>query len=458
VGASSGNFKASFTTASDGSVPGRIDYHQSGAGFGGHLWFTHTRNEIRNGVDLYATGTWTFTTAVNSWGRVLVHMPNYAAHTQQAAYVIDNGAGSKTTRYALQRRDINGWISLGAVKFSGYPKIQLSSKTLDGTGDDDIAWDAVAIQKLPAKPKQFVVALGDSYSSGEGASPFTGDFYDYPTDHPGLSDDGRDKNGCHRSTAAWPRKLTLMGNTATLAQREASWDPTLDFQFHACSGAETQNVNDGGAGPNAFGINVAGQFGEVSQISKGYLTSNTTLVTLSIGGNDTGFESILVSCYLLPNCESANDGYVKTMQDKTDPSIRQTLDRIHVNAPNAKIVLVGYPELFSNADCLSAVGIDGEEASSIDGLVAKARDMFESIASDFRNKGISVAFADPISDFYEHGICSASPYINGLVGTFSRSESFSLTAPFSQQSYHPNTDGTTAYASAVQKTLRLLGL
>jgi len=76
-----------------------------------------------------------------------------------------------------------------------------------------------------------------------------------------------------------------------------SGDPGLDFHFLACSGAETQNLlpyyTVGTPKPvNAEGqTGRYGQAGTVSQLDAGYLDENTTLVTLSIGGNDMRFAS-----------------------------------------------------------------------------------------------------------------------------------------------------------------------
>ncbi|MGW5134140.1 hypothetical protein [Streptomyces sp. NPDC004135] len=107
----------------------------------------------------------------------------------------------------------------------------LTNTTDDGTADEDVAWDAVAFQPLSAKPKHMVVAMGDSYTSGEGAGSYSPES---DRDH-GDSD----WNACRRSPNAWPRKVTLPGQTKTIGALADSFDPALDFQFTACSGAKT---------------------------------------------------------------------------------------------------------------------------------------------------------------------------------------------------------------------------
>lgn len=158
--------------------------------------------------------------------RVFAHMPDTGAHTQQAHYVIKGG---------------------------------------DGTADEDVAGDAVAFQPLSAKPKHMVVAMGDSYTSGEGAGSYS----------PESDRDHRDSdwNACRRSPNAWPRKVTLPGQTKSIGALADSFDPALDFQFTACSGAKTFQMTQGN--PNAWGLD--GNFHEKTQIDSGAFSEDTTL-------------------------------------------------------------------------------------------------------------------------------------------------------------------------------------
>src|SRR4051794_36288843 len=83
------------------------------------------------------------------------------------------------------------------------------------------------------------VALGDSYSSGTG----TRTYFD---------------TGCERSVYAYP--YLIKGSLGS------------SFSFQACGGAKTHDVLD-----NQLGT----------------LTSATQYVTISIGGNDAGFSSVI---------------------------------------------------------------------------------------------------------------------------------------------------------------------
>ncbi len=137
--------------------PSKIDFHQLGAGFGGHFWFTHTR--VPSFTDSVVTGTWTPDRSIRGWARVMVHLPDHEANTAQAAYRIDLGDGTVVSRTISQDTGgKNTWVSLGSYEFHGTPSVSLSSDTADGTGDASIAWDALAFEPQSGKPSDAVTA------------------------------------------------------------------------------------------------------------------------------------------------------------------------------------------------------------------------------------------------------------------------------------------------------------
>ncbi len=116
------------------------------------------------------------------------------------------------------------------------------------------------------------VALGDSFSSGEGVPP-----YFVPTNTAA--------NQCHRSTRAYP---VIVAKTLGYYG-----DGIANFGDHPCSGAVVADVW-GTAGAGAGTIGGIGQWNEQPQITN--VDKRTGLVTLSIGGNDVGFGTMLKSC------------------------------------------------------------------------------------------------------------------------------------------------------------------
>lgn len=457
----------------------RIDFHQGGVGFGGHMWFAHTRTATDNGGKLAVSGRWMFTNPLTKWARVMVHIPDVGAHTQQAAYKVYLGDGTVKTRYVLQRARENKWVSLGVFKFNGTPKITLHSSTKDGWGDDDIAYDAVAIKPLSAKPTNFVVALGDSYSSGEGASAAEGADYYEETDVYGELDDHLGRNACHRSRLAWSRKAVLKDyTTASIGQRADMWQSNMDYQFHACSGAQSENILPYHTVPagqpkptNAFGQEGTGQYGEMSQIDKGYLDENTTLVTMSIGGNDARFSDVVKECiyasgiFECPDSELAGESDDMSVQVPRDingrvkQSIRTTVQEIAKRAPNAKIILMGYPKLLEqNGDCITGISDrEGIWINDMGGVMSSMlTDLVDNDETGLRASGVKVWYSDPVAAFAGKAICGAPERIHGIV--MDKTESDKPGPGPSNQSFHPKADGTDNYQSSLQATLRLLGL
>ncbi|MFB7256110.1 golvesin C-terminal-like domain-containing protein [Streptomyces nojiriensis] len=139
--ATSGTFSLDFATPS-----ARIDFQQLGAGYGGHFWFAHTRKSGPEGDRMKVTGTWKLNQALDKDAKVWVHLPDHGAHTKVANYEI-NTANGWQQKVVSQPGTGNRWVSLGAYRFKGFvPEVRLTSITSDGTGDQDIAFDAVAFE------------------------------------------------------------------------------------------------------------------------------------------------------------------------------------------------------------------------------------------------------------------------------------------------------------------------
>ncbi|MFI6458685.1 hypothetical protein ACIBF6_44965 [Streptosporangium amethystogenes] len=151
----SGTFDLDFASDSAGRFPSKIDFHQVGGGFGSHYWFARTRTADREGGKLRVKGTWTLNSPVNGPAQVLVHLPDHYGYTNQAKYEVQTANGTKPHVITQRRTEPNPlitvppgpnrWVSLGAFKFSGVPKVTLSTVTEDGTGDETVVFDAVAV-------------------------------------------------------------------------------------------------------------------------------------------------------------------------------------------------------------------------------------------------------------------------------------------------------------------------
>lgn len=197
------------------------------------------------------------------------------------------------------------------------------------TGGDRIEYlAAVPRVTLPAEQRVYV-ALGDSYSSGEGVRPYI----------QGTGDPADGGDNCHRSRDAYALQIVFR---------------TVERRFRACSGARvadmyaTQQTDGGGSRLGA-------------QLAPGVLGPEVGLVTLTIGGNDLGFANVLRHCATHAHCmndtfdDSFDDGREsgQSLRDWAEHTLssaaRQTsklLDRLRRDAPNARIIVLGYPNLF----------------------------------------------------------------------------------------------------------------
>ncbi|MCW2786984.1 MAG: hypothetical protein JWP74_3501 [Marmoricola sp.] len=218
------------------------------------------------------------------------------------------------------------------------------------------------------------VALGDSYSAGNGTKSYIND---------GTS--------CDRSTFAYPYLVAQ------------SHGYTLNFQ--ACSGATTATVTS-------------------SQLSA--LSTSTRYVTMSVGGNDAGFSSVITEC-ALPAWASDCAGKVATATtyiNNTLPGLLSTLyASIRSKAPNAKVVIVGYPRIFNGEDCNAATFFSPDDETKLN---ATADLMNSKLSAAAAAKGFT--FANPTSRFVGHAVCGSPEWINGLSNPTS-------------DSYHPNKTG-----------------
>ncbi|MFF7747956.1 hypothetical protein ACFZCP_01635 [Streptomyces sp. NPDC007971] len=462
---SAGSFQFSFNPGTEGRYEAKADLHSVGGGYGGHYWYTRTRDAGHFGGPAgYMTidGTWTLGQSLN-WARVLVHLPDTGAQTRQATYDVQGTDSLSHKRVVLQRA--GGWVSLGVFHFTGTPRVELSNTTKDGTADEDIAWGAVAFQPLAGKPANFVVAMGDSYSSGEAVTgPNGSDLYP-ETDHPDKQND-KEIDKCHRSKLAWSRQATLPGYSTSIGAMADGLDPQMDYHFVACSGARTYNILNQPLS------------GELPQLDTGYLDQNTTLVTLSIGGNDARFSDVMKKCIDLPvpslttcpyseldNEDPATgkstggttgdlkDWAPKWLHDSVRPQIALALNAIHAAAPYAKVVLMGYPRLVEKDHSCFPGAYETVENDWV-------RTVADNLATEMKGAaeedgGTWAVFADPRDNFDGKAACGSPETINALVEN-GREKADSESPNPSMQSLHPKIAGARIYADTLEQKLRKL--
>jgi len=224
------------------------------------------------------------------------------------------------------------------------------------------------------------VALGDSYSSGLGAGSY-------------ISSSG----SCDRSTHAYPEQW-------------ASANSPASFVSVACAGATTSDVITG-------------------QVSA--LSAATTLVSITIGGNDAGFSGVMETCVLrsTSTCLSAvatAEAYVTT---QLPARLASTLQAIRQRAPSARIVVLGYPDLYDLSKSGTCIGLSTQDRAALNGGADALDSALARAVTATADR--SIVFADVRGQFAPHEICDSGRWLHSV----------DLLAISS--SYHPTASGQT---------------
>lgn len=277
------------------------------------------------------------------------------------------------------------------------------------------------------------VALGDSFASGEGAGDYhDGTNYDNRDDwNPGnWGDDSH--NRCRRSASSY----------AEQTYNSADFDFAGGFTAVYCSGATQSDLDN----PNDSND------GEGPQLDA--LTDDTSLVTMSIGGNDLGFGEVLAACVLnggsgvawTDGCQSDwNDTLDQRLEDLR-PELVDLYTRMREQAPNARIVIMGYPRLFNDPPSQELNNmLFTEDQVWMNG---KADQLNAMLREACREAGVE--FIDPTAAFLGHGVGApdGEQWVNDLDWG---GPGLAVTDP---SSFHPNAQGHAAMADLLAEQLR----
>jgi lysophospholipase L1-like esterase len=221
------------------------------------------------------------------------------------------------------------------------------------------------------------VALGDSYSSGVGA--------------------GGESGNCAQSPNAYPALWAANNSPAS-------------YVTTACSGATTADV-------------LANQLGPLS--------AATTLVSITIGGNDEHFATIMEDCNLGSDSTCVNE--IQAAEDDARANLpgkfATLFGRIRSDAPNARVVVLDYPRFYDLAhDC---VGLSQTKRSKID----EGIDVLDSITASATGSA-GFTFADVRGAFTGHEICDDNRWLHS-VNFFDFGESYHPTADGHARAYLP---------------------
>ena len=260
-------------------------------------------------------------------------------------------------------------------------------------------------QATPALPWQGArfVAMGSSFAAGPGIAA--------PVDSTA--------NRCGRSS----------NNYALLPAREFG----LQLTDVSCSGATTSDV-----------LRPRGKL--PAQIDA--LTTETRLVTITIGGNDVGYIGTLgsASCRTLPippsgtpggKCPAAPSALVNWSALKT--AMSKIALEVHRRAPSATLIFVDYLTVLSERGACDGTPLPAGQADASRATAKKLAKLTKTVAAE---TGSELFTASAMSR--THSACDAEPWVTG----------FPLPGALGFIPYHPNQAGMSAIASSLARRLR----
>lgn len=319
------------------------------------------------------------------------------------------------------------------------------------------------------------IALGDSYSAGEGVDPYFRDGY-----HDNGTQTGTVDNRCHRSTRAYAESVTIPGETAPVYAQasglgdsgtgrrsvnkygsDLNWrlSATKAWGFFACSGAVTKNIlpsSQGGEKPPFTG----GYREQGPQLDYSFVDYATDVVTLTVGGNEIGFADMLALCGAKPgedkDCLTAVVDAIpfERAVEARIAALRNTLQTLYraikAYTFNAKLVVLGYPlpfpDTFAEQTCpeLSTFDYSPGEQEAIRRL---GRTLNRAIKEEAEAAG--AVFLDVAAAFESHEVCGdGDRWMNGVSLTVNPTRS-----GVDDETFHPNQIGHSTMATLVNRAL-----
>lgn len=253
-----------------------------------------------------------------------------------------------------------------------------------------------------------IVAMGDSYMSGEGATTFY-----QGTDLPGT-------NTCHRAPTAFP-VLVAQELEATMPPE---WGYSgVDLTFVACSGAETINIGteflDGDAVTEA---QFAGAFGQLVQISALAEHLNADIVIIGLGGNDAHFAEVVRTCSgRVQGCQQMAEPWLNRLDAgalahpyaaDVERYVMQGLLDVYLEArkiaPEAAMYTTTYPDPLSVESC-DHVGLDEAETEFLTNYFLTRLNSEVNLAANLSR----VRVIDLFDAFDGTGLCAGGPDRDG---------------------------------------------
>jgi lysophospholipase L1-like esterase len=312
--------------------------------------------------------------------------------------------------------------------------------------------------QFPAKRDYVLVALGDSYSAGEGMKPFFGQDSSNKYSNPDWV--------AHRSELAWSGRLNIDSEIMCVpmsGNRDKNWffvadsgatvpdifnTRTKDVNYQVRSSLTVLPVNKFTTVDLDPQINV---FDTLD--SKGLMAD---YVTMTMGGNDMGFVDVVKEAATCGrwNPKNFTDKLNKKCEkmDSVVSDLKEAYTKISDRAGRqATIIIAGYPPLmnphgsFIFPECNSV---------NVNAKIRLFNSKIEEAINDLREtKDIKIYYASVYEGFSGHEAYSDDSYLNELTFSSKDTEDIDMTDPISAHTMHPNDRGAQVYADAVQAVI-----
>ena len=289
--------------------------------------------------------------------------------------------------------------------------------------------DDSALRDPTPNARGTVVALGDSYASGEGADAFF------------AGTNVQEGNQCRRTSGAYGYQVARTFNR--------------HLEFFACSGALANQVWDK---PQVTAGSAGDAIGTRPQLDNP-VRSTPDLVLISIGGNDALFGSVGRGCALPGSCVDIKhifDGNLADVRKKVAIALTKVSERF----PRSPILVVPYPQMLPTppapgekrrrGDC-DGVPLGGAELDYLHGFVAHLDEQVEravTLANAAPGSAANIAyFADGEEAYLGHRVCgpgNGDSAVNTLaLGPTEATSLFDRLVPTSwnHNSFHPKSLG-----------------
>jgi lysophospholipase L1-like esterase len=197
------------------------------------------------------------------------------------------------------------------------------------------------------------------------------------------------------------------------------------------------------------------------------LDQHTDLVVITVGGNDAGFPDALIECGE-SDC-TVHEATYQARISAQQANVQDLLADIRNGAPNARVILLGYPRLFSEP--VVACGPLGVYSSPEGEMINRLAVYFDQVlAAAVASVGDPSVEYLSVLDTFDGGACPKDMFeietINAVVGAEAGGGDFHvvagsghvpdacrqvwfLSACVSRESFHPNAFGTQEYADTL---------